>query len=448
METRLIFLIVFAVIGSANAMLVNNGGFDADAANWELTGGSGAPGTWGGTHITTGGNPGGYVTLEEDPGAGGWAWAVWYQSFTEDLDVWGIPAGTAVTMSADIIGIGASALDYVYLKMESFDGASNIGEYEEQLASVTTSWANYSINYTILSAATGFKCILVAKDAASAAEIGFDNVEIIIPGGTPALKPVPIVGAGLAAVNDVISWTNPDPNNPGDTITADVYILESDIVLTNPDLTSSGSATLVADDTTAESLDLSDAGFTIQTDKYYYWAVHITDPEPTVGEVIGFDWNFQTDDAPPTDVSAGPDQYLWLVGGVKQFTLTGTYTDDGESTVDVLWEDISDPLEQAPGTTVTINSPTSATTTVDVDGDGWYLFKFTVTDAAGSGSDEVNVGVYPDACAAAYADPDDLSATYPNGHGDIDGDCDTDLEDFALLAASWVDCMTDKITCP
>ncbi len=203
----------------------------------------------------------------------------------------------------------------------------------------------------------------------------------------------------------------------------------------------------VANDTTAQSADLSDAGFTLTAGKYYYWAVHVTDP--TKGVIKGFTWNFlATGDAPVTNVSAGADQYVWLVNGTRQFTLTGTYTDDGKSSVNVVWADISNPLEQAPGTTVTINSPNTATTTVDVNGDGWFLFSFTASDAIGSGTDTVNVGVYVDACAAAKADPDDIPANYPDGHGDIDGDCDIDLDDFAIIAATWLDCMSSKLGCP
>jgi hypothetical protein len=281
------------------------------------------------------------------------------------------------------------------------------------------------------------------------ARFGYDNVAITFPGGTPALNPVPVVGGNLPYTNDVLSWTNPDPNDPADTITADVFILESSTLLTDPNL---GPAILdpgvvqVANDITAESLDLSSAGYALQAGKYYYWAVHITDPE--LGVVKGFDWRFlATEDAPPANVSAGADQYVWLVGGTKQFTLTGTYTDDGKSPVTVLWEDLSDPLQQAPGTTVTINSPNSATTTVDVDGDGWFLFSFTVTDGAGAGSDDVNVGVYVDACKAAKADPADIAASYPDGHGDLDDDCDTDLSDLAIMAGSWLECMSPKLGC-
>ena len=82
-----------------------------------------------------------------------------------------------------------------------------------------------------------------------------------------------------------------------------------------------------------------------------------------------------------------------------------------------------------------------------IDDTGWFYFDFTVSDDVGSASDTVNIGVYVDACTAANEDPDDIPATYPDGHGDIDGDCDTDLEDFALLAGSWLECMSDKLDC-
>jgi hypothetical protein len=60
----------------------------------------------------------------------------------------------------------------------------------------------------------------------------------------------------------------------------------------------------------------------------------------------------------------------------------------------------------------------------------------------------VNVGVYVDACEAANADPADMPTKYPNGqHGDIDGDCDVDMTDFAILASTWLDCMSAKLGC-
>ena len=292
---------------------------------------------------------------------------------------------------------------------------------------------------------TGVDVDPAGAEAATGVVIGFI-------GGQPAMFPNPGIGEGLTPDQDTISWINPGPNFTGETVTADVFVLETDALLTydpnlGPDVLDPG-VVQVANDEPIESLDLSVAGYPIQSNKYYYWAVHVTDPNnggPI--EVQGYNWYFQTLDAAPTNVNAGVDQYVWLEAGTKQFTLTATYTDDGKSTVTEEWEDLSNPLEQAPGANVTINSPNSATTTVDVSGDGWFLFGFTVTDAVGSGYDEVHVGVYVSPCEAAKADPSDIQASYPDGHGDIDGDCDTDLADFALLAGSWVDCMSTKLDC-
>ncbi len=444
MKNVTILLMVLATLSGANAMLVNNGGFDVDAADWNASGGGGA---WAPGHVTTGGNPGGHLTMQADNNT----WSVWYQVGTESLAEWGIPTETTITVSADIIDLGTLGNNTIAgVKIEAWNGAM-IAEFAVEYA-VTTAWVPYSFDYTIPAGADSVKMVLtnVNYNGLGQATFGWDNVAITIPGGTPALMPVPMVGGTLPVVTDTLSWVNPDPNNPSDILTADVFILEADELLTydpnlGPDILDPG-VVQVGDNIMTESLDLSDEGYALEVGKYYYWAVHVTDPES--GVIEGFDWHFlATGDAPPADVSAGADQYVWLESGTKQFTLTGTYNDDGKSPVTEEWVDLSNPLEQAPGTTVTINNPGNAITTVDVDGDGWFLFGFTVTDEVGSGYDEVNVGVYVSPCEAAKADPGDIQASYPDGHGDIDGDCDTDLADFALLAGSWIDCMSTKLDC-
>ncbi len=443
----MVVTIVFGLIGIVHATLVNNGGFDTNAADWNSAGGGGA---WDSSHIATGGNPGGYITLQSANNT----WSVWYQVINESLAVWGIPSGTPITFKADMIDLGtAGNSSQGGLKAESYAGATKLtpGDGVNVLFTVGKTWQPVSFNYTMEPGTDNLKFVLVNVNynGQGVARYGFDNIEFLIPGGTPALKPVPIVGGELPAANDVLRWTNPDPNDPADTLTADVFILQSDTILTKdpnlgPDILDPG-VVQVADDIAAESLDLSDAGYTLQAGKYYYWAVHITDPE--IGVVEGFDWHFlATEDSPPTNVSAGADQYVWLVDGTTQFTLTGTYADDGKSSVNVEWADLSNPLEQAPGTTVTINSPTSAETTVDVDGDGWFLFRFTATDAVGSGTDTVNVGVYVDACAAAKADPADHYQTYAFV-GDVNNDCKINLDDLSIMAATWLDCLSDKLGC-
>ena len=332
---------------------------------------------------------------------------------------------------------------YAFFKVFA-PGYSFIGIYTEDLTvgdhtlslPIESGWDGYILQI-------GFQIIDVPHAPESPeAETG---VVIGYKGGQPPVNPVPADNSGYPADSTTLSWSNPDPNDPAEPITAVVYLYESDLLLETdpnmgPEIIDEEVQTLVVN----PSQD--SANVALSANKHYYWKVYLTDTG--LGTTVsGPIWYFQTADSAPTNISAGVDQYVWLEDGAAQFTLTGSYTDDAKSDVTVLWEDLSNPLEQAPGTTVTINSPDTAVTTVDVDGDGWYLFQITVTDAVGTGLDQCNVGVYVNACEAAKADPGDISASYPDGHGDIDGDCDVDLVDFALVAGSWLDCMSTKLGC-
>ncbi|HOQ04819.1 MAG TPA: hypothetical protein PKY88_06365 [Anaerohalosphaeraceae bacterium] len=444
-----LFLILAAVPAHA-LFLVNNGGFDINAADWNAAGGGGP---WAPGHVATGGNPGGYLTLQSNDNT----WSVWYQVINENLNVWGIPVGTTIVFGADMIDLGPVGNNTVGgLKIEAWNGAM-INDYAIQFP-VTTSWQRYSAQYTIPAAAQSLKMVLtnVNNNGKGVARYGFDNVFFAIPGGTPALKPVPYVGRGLNPANPILSWTYPDPNRPGDTLTADVYVLESNVLLSRepnmgPVLVDPG-VVKVADDITASSINLLNAGYTVQQDKYYYWAVHVNDP--TLGTIKGFTWYFQTFDAPPVSANAGADQYVWLTmndgtptDGKVTFTLSGSYVDDGKSPVTATWA--LDPVltQTDPATQVVIHNPNSLTTQVTIDNTGWFFFVLTAQDQVGSASDVVNVGVYAGACEAAYQDPSDIQTRYPNGHGDINGNCEIDLEDLAILARSWLDCMSSKLGC-
>lgn len=445
-----VLITVFTII-PANAVLLDNGDFESavgPADGWDVWNG----GPVSAIEHTSGGNPGQFVSLDN----GDTGWAGWYNLPTiAALNVLGIPPGTTITLAADMKSLGG-VLNAAGLKAESWKNGAQIGASAEPLFTITTTWASYSIDYTLTPDATHLIVSLMnlASDVPGAAHIGYDNAEVLIPGGTPALKPVPIMGGGMSSDDDVLSWINPDPNSPSATITADVFILESDVLLTeDPNL---GPAVLdpgvvqVADDINDEFVDLSNEGFTIQPNKYYYWAVHVTDSE--IGVVPGFTWNFQTLNAPPTNVSAGADQYLWLTmddgtpaDGKVTFTLTATYNDDGVGTVTTTWTEGEH--ETDPGTVVTIDSPDSPTTQVTIDNTGWFFFTFTIEDEVAAVSDTVNVGVYADACEAAKEDPDDIPANYPNGYGDLDNDCDIDMDDLAVMAATWLDCLSPKLGC-
>jgi hypothetical protein len=451
MKKVMVFFITFGLIGTANATLVTNGGFDLDAAGWAYTAGGGANAA---TEETTGGNPGGYVTIEAGPDT----WAVWYQIDGEKLSDLGIPEGTIVTYKCDMIDLGSEGLtDQGGFKAESWAGDTKLtpGDGVDVYFDVTSSWETYSFDYTMEPGTDTLKFILVNvtyDGSGLTAKYGFDNASIILPDGkTPALRPVPGVGAGLDPAAALLSWENPDP-----AFTAVGYLLESDTLLTVDPNLGPGSIDPDAQELTVDSESgYQSAAVSLSPDKHYYWAVHVIDPnDGGPVKIPGFTWYFQTFDAPPTDVSAGPDQYLWLTmddgtptDGKVTFELTGTYTDDGESTVTTEWALDEELSETDPTTIVTIDNPGAPKTSVTIDNTGWFYFDFTVSDDVGSASDTVNIGVYVDDCEAAYQDPDDIPATYPDGHGDIDGDCDTDLEDFALMAASWVECMSDKLDC-
>ncbi len=454
MNKAAILFMVMAVSGIASAVPVtNNGGFNVNAAGWNAAGGGGA---WTPAHVPTGGNPGGYLTLQSANNT----WSVWYQVVNESLAVWGISPGTEIVIKADMIDLGALNNNTVGgLKVESWNTAL-LSEGASQFT-VTNTWAPYSFNYTIHPDAQSVKLVFtnVNYNNKGPARFGFDNAQICFPNDiTPALFPIPTVGnTGIAPASDILSWTNPEPlKNPNDIIRCDVWFRESTTPLADPNLVpGQPGATKIVINEPVNSVDLSSKGITLLQDHYYYWKVDVIDPNDGGGPVVidGFTWSFKTGDAPPV-ADAGPDQYVWLnmddgtpADGKVTLTLTGDYTDDQKSPVTTTWA-LDELLTQTdPATVVSIAAPNEKTTAVTIDNTGWFFFTFTATDTAGSSVDTVNVGVYVDACAAAIADPADIPAAYPNGYGDLNGDCKIDMNDFVIMAATWLDCVSAKLGC-
>lgn len=454
----LTFLICFLVTTSVNAALLlpTNGDFEGDTfvgrggnimpvgwnnANNIIDGGWGNP-TVDEDYATDGNN--GYVIASVDgtnATSGGYA-VVFQDPYNMSLAALGIPAGEYISFSADINdlipgGGGPGAI----LKLEFYNASgTQISNIERQITVSGTGWGNYL--ETFLSPATTVSVKFVFGVSTGwggpnlkPSSFGFDNLKVGSPWGPVALMPIPVVEGALDPNNAVISWSNPE-----EAINADVYLLGSDTNYTpSSSYPDPRYGVKIANDTTLESLAIS-----VEPNKYYYWVVDVNTGSL---EGIGFTWKFQTFDTPVSDVNAGIDQYRWLVGGTSTFTLNGSYTDDGKSPVTVRWTNTTAPGDTDPGTSVVFQDANSLTTQVTVDNTGWFEFTLTVTDAISSGSDSVHIGVYANACEAAKADPGDIQARYPNGHGDIDGDCDTDLHDFALFAGSWLDCMSPKLGC-
>ncbi|AQT69133.1 hypothetical protein STSP2_02320 [Anaerohalosphaera lusitana] len=258
----------------------------------------------------------------------------------------------------------------------------------------------------------------------------FDNAFVVKAG--QATSPSPADGATVSTELDTISW-----QNAAETATVDVWFG----TVGEPN-------SLIADDIAAETLSLSappiGSAITLASGEVYEWKVDSKDSSGNVVE--GTWWTFNTGNMAPI-ADAGEDQYIWLENGQAQVILTGSVQDDGMTEgYTVSWS--LDAAESDPATTVVIDPNDVETTTVTIDGEGWYTLKFTADDGMYTDEDFVAIGVYDSPCTAAKEDPADPYNNYPNGlHGDLDGDCDTDLDDFAILAATWLDCMSPKMGC-
>jgi len=456
--TFLICIVMVTTAVKADVLLPTNGDFSGDTHvgnggnimpllwdNWNniLSG-------WGNPTSDADYNTGGYVVARVDgtnPTSGGYT-VVFLQS-NIPLAVFGIPE-TALPVSLDFSadindlipgGGGPGAI----LKLECYDacgvctnpGPSSCGD-ERQITVSGSTWAKYTANFGIPLDTKSINLVFGVSTGwggvnEKPSSFAFDNLRIGLPFFTPALYPIPIMGAGQNPADKVISWTNPEG-----AANADVYLQESATPVAFPNPWVNG--TKIADDTTAQSLTVG----SIQANKYYYWAVDVNMGSSVV---TGYIWDFQTFDSPPT-VNAGADQYLVATASPMTLTLNATASDDKPG-LTYAWTDITAPADKDPATVVTINSPNTEDTTVTLTNatgtvTGYYQFTLTVTDtASNSVADSVAVGVYATCAAAAIADPNDPY----DGVGDFNGDCKVDLYDFSLFVDRWLDCDSLRIPC-
>jgi len=318
----------------------------------------------------------------------------------------------------------------------------------------TDTWLLYTADITAPPGTAYGRYLIRMYGSRGDGAVNYDNAcvyDIALYG--QAYGPNPPDGATVELTLASLSWQSHDPE---DVFTFDVY-LEAEGPVVDPNFYSAP----IAVGLTENSVNLADAGVTLMDNTLYTWRVDTTDPNNGFPIVFqGPVWTFQIGDVPPA-VDAGANQYVWLVNGEGHFTLSGSYTDDGKSPI-IRAEYVEGTHEKAGATVVTMGpqtwDPAARTVTVNVSvtnsvpgqaATGWYGFILEVEDGAGVGTDGVHAGVYGTCLEAAMEDPADntIETNWPNGHGDINGDCKTDLEDLALLALSWVDCMTVKAGC-
>jgi hypothetical protein len=285
---------------------------------------------------------------------------------------------------------------------------------------------------------------------------------VVVPYYSKAVYPNPADGANVGLDTTSLSWTNANPKNLSDTIACNVYFEVDD---GDPNFFGGPIATGITDGTIA----LADYSITLADNTTYSWRVDCIDPNTGGAPVtlIGDLWTFTVTDVPPV-VNAGLNQYVYLSGGTAAFTLSGSYTDDGKSTI-TRAEFVQGTHEKAPETVVTygakvwtpgagIHTSGTVTQAITVDGNGWFAFNLEVEDGAGIGTDVggnytpgtpnneagVRAGVYGTCAEAATEDPAD---TY-DATGDLNGDCKKNLADLSLFAAGWLDCDSAKTSCP
>lgn len=255
-----------------------------------------------------------------------------------------------------------------------------------------------------------------------------------------AKTPSPADGSTLIASPTALSWTNPDPNVPGNSITCKVYFG------TEPNRLSMDSITLAPNASTVEinATNFPTYGAQPLTNKTtYYWVVDCTETGVDPADGQGLFWKFTNDFNNAPTVDAGDNQVVWLgksgTPGQEVVSLDGTATDDGlpnpPAALTYLWELVSGPASAV------ITTNTAVDTTVTITEQGTYVFRLTADDTDKQTSDTVQVIVGNNSCHASY-----LSGTNYNSK-DFNTDCTVDLVDLADFAAAWLTCTNTQEGC-
>jgi hypothetical protein len=236
---------------------------------------------------------------------------------------------------------------------------------------------------------------------------------------------------------DLLEWRLPEPNDPiGGTVTCDVWFSDNYPNYgqdpNNSDFTSY--ATKIVDNEAVESVSLSSLipPIELEASHTYYWRVDIyddsnPDPQPFLGMV----YTFNTNNVAPV-VDAGEAEPTWLVDSTVDFDLLGELvTDDGLPVPATLMWTVTD--EPSPGAATIITDPTQPGITVTATEAGTYELTLTADDTEFTDSDTVSVRIYENECVK-MKEMDGLTPRFT----DHNGDCVTDVLDFAIFAREWL----------
>jgi hypothetical protein len=245
---------------------------------------------------------------------------------------------------------------------------------------------------------------------------------------THLLEPNPADGSNVSVTVSQLQWRLPEPDQPGGTVTCDVYFGTNSDVEANPKLVI-GQA-------------VESASVILESQMVYYWAIDVYDSSLSSSEPVMLSPVFRLDtlNTPPV-VEAGKDIVTWLAEGVRVGDLDGTVTDDGmPGSYAAEWAVISEPNDPNSPDAV-IADPSSEDTTITLASVGEYILQLEASDGEFTDSDTITINVYNDSCEAAQSLPGYVPLV-----GDLNGDCRVDDEDLALLEENWLkDCsLTDE----
>ena len=316
----------------------------------------------------------------------------------------------------------------LYLKggtMNYWAGGASLGLYTGKahidLSGGTLTLTNTAQNRDVLTRAIADR-IITAYDGAGKVMVDTTSTagRIVVTGLHP-FQPAPMDGGNVSAGSVKLSWTLPDPCQPGKPVLVDVYFG------TDPDFPVGGS---VQTPQVLKQKNVSSVVVQTKPKTRYYWAVDAyygNAKDPVFGPIF----SFVADNLVPT-VKAGDDVVSWLKDGSAKVALDATVTDDGFlKPYTVNWTVVSEP---SPGMAVLTNSK-AEDTVVTLKATGQYDLKLEANDGEYTGSDTITVNVYANSCEAAQSLPG-----YQPLPGDLNGDCVVNDADLAILQAHWLQC--------
>ena len=437
---RLILILTIALCVASPvyaAELLINGDFEDD-------GGLGAHGGWDG-------DVPGWTRLGElefyqhsDPG---------YYNGTYGLAMWneGSALFQAVSVSPDDFFTMSGSMIYsqIYepltsgslaIRLEFWDDAYPAGVLLDQITIGTLgstdsaeSWKDVE-RLCLCPVGTSEARVVLDYDGANGGKAYFDDISLLDENTTgEAGGPIPQDGAAVkASTTTEVRWVNAVNAGPTEVEALFRKIGEPNSIILERQVISSwvGQAPLPP----------------LEEDTDYAWIINYYNNSSDKNPEVALRAKFNTGNMPPKINLV--DRYVWLSmdDGDEDPTklslvLDGNVEDDGKTPeLNYVWESVFAD-SSIPAIDIDPNY-TEPTPTAVFYATGHWTIKLTVDDTLLQDEDTTDIYVYSTPCLAAMGDPEDAELI-----GDLDSDCDTDLEDFVWFTLDWMYCMSEKLGC-